>query len=59
MTLRLLREAEAAEFLGMARGTLRNWRVYGIGPEWVKLPNGSVRYRVADLMEWIESREKK
>lgn len=45
----------AAELTGFAPGTLQNWRVLQVGPEFIKLPNGSVRYRLADLISYVES----
>lgn len=53
---RLVREHEAADFLGYSVATLRNWRVRGGGPRFVKISSRSVRYRIADLIDWIEAR---
>lgn len=50
-----LTEKAAAERTGFATGTLRNWRVYGLGPKWLKLPNGSIRYDAATLEQWMLS----
>ena len=36
--------------------TLRNWRHAGCGPRWEKLVDGSVWYRLVDLLEWKKSR---
>lgn len=39
--------------------TLRNWRSLppdkDHGPTWYKMPSGSVRYKLADVLSWIES----
>jgi len=50
---------EAAVYLGVAAGTLENWRVAANkdGPEYCK-PAGRVYYRVSDLDAWIESGRK-
>jgi hypothetical protein len=40
----------AAEFLNASRGTLRNWRSYGVGPPFRKHA-GRVLYSIADLLE--------
>lgn len=40
---------------GIATGTLANWRSLGKGPNAVRLPNGRIRYRLADVIAWIES----
>lgn len=45
---------EAASYLGLAVSTLNKWRCVGGGPEYLKLGK-AVRYRVADLDEWINS----
>lgn len=47
--------AEAAERLGVQRSTLDNWRWNGSGPRYVKV-GGRVRYRLADLAEWLDVR---
>lgn len=45
-----LTEHEAAEFLGLQRGTLSNWRSQRRGPPYVRLGGGRViRYKFADL----------
>lgn len=46
---------QAAELLGLKRTTLEAWRCRGGGPQFIKLGR-AVRYRQADLEEWIESR---
>jgi predicted DNA-binding transcriptional regulator AlpA len=51
----LMTTNEAAERLRLAPKTLRNWRNLGEGPKSIVLPNGSVRYRVADVDAWIAS----
>lgn len=47
-----LNESEAAQFLGMAAGTLRNWRHLGTGPEFERVRR-SVRYRLQALEAWV------
>lgn len=53
MTARLLRPANAAEYVGLATGTLANLRCRGGGPPFRKIA-GRVRYDVSDLDLWIE-----
>jgi hypothetical protein len=48
----LRREREAARILGRPVGTLRNWRVQGRGPEFVKMGK-SVAYTDAALERFI------
>jgi predicted site-specific integrase-resolvase len=47
----------AATFLGVAAQTLKNWRVLGIGPEYLKL-NGRVVYDEKDLSQWTDARRR-
>ena len=53
---RLIDEFEAAEFLGYSVRALRNWRVRGGGPRYVKVSARSIRYRRRDLIGWAEAR---
>jgi predicted DNA-binding transcriptional regulator AlpA len=50
---RSVREAEAAEFLGVKAATLQQWRFYGKGPRYVKFGR-AVRYPVAELERFVE-----
>lgn len=50
---KLLTTKEAAERLGMASGTLENWRVNGIGPRYVKVGSRSIRYEASALDAWL------
>jgi len=52
---RLLTEAEAADFLKCSRKALQKWRCVGTGPTYVKLNHHAVRYRMQDLLAWIET----
>jgi predicted DNA-binding transcriptional regulator AlpA len=53
--IQLLTEEDAGNFLKLAPATLRNMRTQGRGPSFIKV-GGLVRYRHADLVDWIESR---
>jgi predicted DNA-binding transcriptional regulator AlpA len=53
---RLIDEFEAADFLGYSVRALRNWRVRGGGPRYVKVSARSIRYRRRDLIAWAEAR---
>jgi excisionase family DNA binding protein len=44
---------EAAEFLNVPLGTLRDWRYRGIGPPAARFGKG-LRYRRTDLARWAE-----
>lgn len=53
----LVDEAAAAVALTAKRKTLQAWRLYRRGPRYLKIGR-SVRYRVGDLRDWLESRER-
>jgi hypothetical protein len=57
--LRMLREAEVSQLAGVRLQTLRNWRSdptkRGRGPAYHKLPGGSVRYRLCDVLAWLQA----
>lgn len=60
---RLIDTPTVAEYLGVATRTLECWRQRGGGPKYIRLaPAGNravraIRYRLADLEEWIAERE--
>jgi len=49
--------AEVCEELQIARSTFYEWRAKGTAPRCIKLPNGEIRVRRADLERWLESCE--
>ena len=51
----LLDNDQAAQFLGLGRRTLENWRVSGDGPPFLRVGR-SVRYSPADLEAWLKER---
>jgi len=53
---RLLTEKQAARYLGFSPRALQNWRLRGGGPLFVKISNRAVRYRLSDLIQWVERR---
>lgn len=53
----LLTDVEAADFLGLSRLTLRNWRYKGRGPRFCKL-GGAVRYDRTTLEAWLAAQER-
>lgn len=44
---------EAAPLVGVTGQTLKRWRAKGIGPAYVRLDNGQVRYRICDLDAYL------
>lgn len=55
----LLDEAGAAKHLAVSPRTLRNWRTRGGGPKFVKISDRCIRYRLRDLLEWLEKRTRR
>ena len=56
----LLTPNELAVRLKLHPGTLRRWRMEGIGPRWIKLGNAqssAVRYELVDVEDWEKSGE--
>jgi len=53
---RLITETEAADFLGVTRRALQQWRLNGSGPKYVKISQRCVRYRRIELIKWSEER---
>lgn len=52
----LLTPEQLAERLGEVSGrTLETWRRRKVGPPWVRLANGAVRYRPEDVDAWLDS----
>ncbi len=54
----LLSETEAAQRLKLSTRTLRNWRVTGQGPKFVKVGR-LIRYKIVEIEEWIEMNTRK
>lgn len=49
--------ADLCAELGVARSTFYDWRAKGAGPRCIKLPNGELRIRRADLEAWLVALE--
>ncbi|QSR23864.1 DNA-binding protein [Hyphomonas sp. KY3] len=52
----MLDEKQAAKHLGVSARTLRNWRVRGGGPKFVRVSARCIRYKRGDLQDWIDRR---
>ena len=52
---RLATPEEVGDFLGVPPKTLSNWRSQHVGPSYMKLANGRVRYRMSAVAEWLAS----
>lgn len=44
---------EVAEYLQRDEKTLANWRSLGIGPTYIKMAGGGIRYRWPDVEKWL------
>lgn len=55
---RLLTPEVAADYLQVTVKTLANWRYLGIGPKYRKVGQRCVRYRLADLDEFLAAGER-
>jgi hypothetical protein len=51
----LLTESDAARYLSMSAAFLRQGRMHGRGPAYVRMGR-AVRYALADLDEWLSER---
>lgn len=54
----LLDTVRAAEFLGISKQTMANWRMRGNGPPFIKM-GGAVRYKPEDLNSWLDARRER
>lgn len=55
MTTQFLDTKEVAEMIGISPNTLAAWRSMGKGPPYMQIGQGAVRYKEADIVEWMES----
>ena len=46
---------DLSEYIGKPVQTLAIWRMKGIGPKFIKLENGNVRYRWSDIDSWLDA----
>lgn len=56
MTDEMKTTEEAAALLSLSPRTLSTWRTRGGGPRWVRYSARCVRYRLSDLIEFVEER---
>lgn len=50
-----LNESEAADLIGYHHKTLTLWRIRGVGPPYLRLQTGAIRYLQTDLIAWMEA----
>ena len=46
---------QVAEFLGVTKATLADWRCKGMGPAYIKVGR-LIRYPESPLVDWLEAR---
>ena len=56
--MKLMTPREVSEAFGISEHTLAKWRVAGAGPIYIRV-GSCIRYRLSDLEEWLQSRERK
>jgi transposase len=54
-------ENEAAKIIKVSKGTLKNWRVAGVAPAFIKATGGSgrIKYTIKAIAEWLIDMETK
>lgn len=58
MKEQLLTPDEVADRLRISVGTLANWRVSGSGPLYIEVTPRCIRYRMADVQAFEDSKQK-
>ena len=51
----LLNEHDVARITGLSVASVRRWRLFRQGPQYIKI-GAAVRYRPGDLAAWLDSR---
>lgn len=51
----LLTEAQAAQFINLSPRFLQVRRLQSSGPKFIRISHRCIKYRVSDLLSWIES----
>lgn len=52
-TIHLMSARDLASELGISRSTAYKWLATGRGPKTLRLPNGDLRIRRTDFIEWL------
>lgn len=52
----MLCEKSVARLLSLSPRTLRNWRVTGDGPRYIRISSRCIRYRPEDVEAWANAR---
>ena len=51
----LLTTQQVADYMGKKKKTLENWRYKNLGPEYIKLVNGSLRYEPRTIRKYVKN----
>ncbi len=51
----LLNEYDVARITGLSVASVRRWRLFRQGPQYLKI-GSSVRYRQSDISDWLSAR---
>ena len=51
----LLTTQQVADYMGKKKKTLENWRYKNLGPEYIKLVNGSIRYEPRTIRKYVKN----
>ncbi len=54
----LLTTKQAADWLDLELNTLAIWRMKCIGPPWIEISRGCIRYRRGDVRQWLAARRR-
>ena len=54
----LLTQKQVSKILGVQTRTLESWRIRGGGPKFVRISARCIRYKIAEIREWIDKRTK-
>jgi predicted DNA-binding transcriptional regulator AlpA len=57
--MKYYKPVDVASMLNLTTQTLMLWRKKGIGPEWIKLGQNTVRYPMINFDEWMNDRHNK
>jgi predicted DNA-binding transcriptional regulator AlpA len=55
---RLWSEKEISFHLGLRPRTMQMWRLLGRGPKYLKLSDRIIRYKLSEVLAWVEERQK-
>ena len=54
---RFITEHDLAELTGFSTRAFQAWRLAGKGPKAYRIANKGIRYKMSDVIKWLESKE--